>query len=116
MWCELVSDFSRLEQLSDHWSNWVDENPQASIFQHWGWARASWRTYGASAALCALVVHDKSGPAGVLPLVRRAGRLEFLASLDSDYNDLICRRDAAPRVLEAVLESLLRSPDWTSGF
>jgi CelD/BcsL family acetyltransferase involved in cellulose biosynthesis len=115
MWCELVSDFSRLEQLSGSWLRWVDQSPQASIFQNWGWARASWRTYGAGTALCAMVVHDKTGPAGILPLVRRARHLEFLGSLESDYNDLIYRPDSAPQVLEAALEFLLRSPDWTSG-
>jgi len=107
MWCELVTDFSRLEELSPAWQRWTRENPHASIFQQWGWARAFWKAYGNSVSLCSLALHQNERTVGILPLVQRGQTIEFLGSPESDYNDLLCEDGYAAPVLEGALEFML---------
>jgi CelD/BcsL family acetyltransferase involved in cellulose biosynthesis len=111
--CEVVTTFSRLQELERHWRTWSQSDPGAHIFQHWEWACAFWRAYGGSVSLYSVAVHDGDALIGILPLVRRDSRLEFLGSPDSDYNDILCEECNSAAVLEAVLGCLLRSPaDW----
>jgi CelD/BcsL family acetyltransferase involved in cellulose biosynthesis len=128
MWCELVTDFSRLEELSTHWTQWMRQDRTASIFQSWEWARAFWKAYGPSPgpsghpltggeggrlSLCTLVAHGDKGPVGVLPLMKNGHTIEFLAASESDYNDVVCEKGSATAVLQTVLDFLLRSSlDW----
>jgi CelD/BcsL family acetyltransferase involved in cellulose biosynthesis len=115
MWCELVTDFSRLEELSSDWKQWVREDSSASIFQSWEWVRAFWRAQGTAFSLCSVVVHGDRRPVGVLPLMKKGRTIEFLAACDSDYNDLLCERGLAAAVLEMALDFLLRSSlKWKS--
>ena len=116
IWCELVTDFSRLEELSTQWQRWISDNPQVTIFQRWEWVSAFWKAHGSSLSLCSLAVHQNEKILGILPLVRRGERIEFLGSPDSDYNDLLCEEGFEAPVLETALNFLLQSPiQWKSG-
>src|SRR5438093_4031941 len=110
IWCELVTDFSRLEELSTQWQRWISDNPQVTIFQQWEWVSAFWKAHGSSLSLCSLAVHQNEKILGILPLVRRGERIEFLGSPDSDYNDLLCEEGFEAPVLETALNFLLQSP------
>ncbi len=102
--CEVISDFSRLEELAPDWRRWAAEGPRAGIFQRWEFARAFWKAYGSSVSLCSIAVYRGEAPIGILPLVRRGGTLEFLGSPESDYNDVLCAEADAAAVMEAVIE------------
>jgi CelD/BcsL family acetyltransferase involved in cellulose biosynthesis len=115
MWCELVSEFSRLAELSPDWSRLVRQSPSASIFQTWEWASAFWKAYGRSSCLCTIAIYDEGRTVGLLPLVRKDGIIQFLGAPDSDYNDLLCEEGAEGAVLEAALGYLHRSSlPWQS--
>jgi CelD/BcsL family acetyltransferase involved in cellulose biosynthesis len=107
MWCELVTDFSRLEELSPAWQRWTRDNRDTSIFQRWEWARAFWNAYGKSVSLCSLALHDNGRIVGILPLVQRGETIEFLGTPESDYNDVVCEEGYAAPVLEVGLQFLL---------
>jgi len=115
VWCEIVTDFNRLEELSPEWQRLTHCDCGAEVFHSWAWARASWRAYGRALSLCTPVVHQGNHMIGILPLVRRGDTIDFLGFPDSDYNDLLCEEDKAAKVLEVALDSLLRlSLQWSS--
>jgi CelD/BcsL family acetyltransferase involved in cellulose biosynthesis len=114
MWCELATEFSRLEELSAAWKRWVQQDPAATFFQSWEWVRAFWKAHGAEYSLCSVIVHEGDRPVGVLPLMRKGRRIVFLATSDSDYNDFVCEEGFAIEVLESALDFMLRSElAWT---
>jgi CelD/BcsL family acetyltransferase involved in cellulose biosynthesis len=113
LWCECVTDFSRLPDLAPDWQRLTSQDPQSEIFHLWGWASAFSKTYASALSPCVFVVHRGERVAGILPLVRRGKRLEFLGSPHSDYNDLLCEERDAAAVLEVALDSLLHwQGDW----
>ena len=113
MRCEWVTDFSRLPELAAEWQRLTSQDPQAEIFHLWSWASAFSKAYDGILSPCVLVVHREERVAGILPLVRRGNRLEFMGSPQSDYNDLLCEERDAAEVLEAALDCLLHwQGDW----
>lgn len=112
--CELVTEFSRLDELSCEWRQWAEKDKSTTVFQCWEWTRAYWKAYGAHVSLCCVGVHQRGRILGILPLVRRGESVEFLGTPESDYNDLLCEPGAATTVLEAALSFLIRSDyPWT---
>jgi CelD/BcsL family acetyltransferase involved in cellulose biosynthesis len=105
--CEVVTDFRRLEELSNDWHR-LCQNSRSEIFQEFAWANAFWKTARPSLSLCSLVVHHGAGVAGILPLMTDGKRIGFLAP--GDYNDLLCEEWNASGVLAAVLQTLLKMP------
>jgi len=113
LWCECVTDFSRLPDLAQDWQRLTSQDPQAEIFHLWSWASAFSKAYKGTLSPCVFVVRREQEVAGILPLVRRGSRLEFLGSPHSDYNDILCEERDAAAVLEVALDSLLRlQADW----
>lgn len=105
--CEMVTDFARLEELSDEWQRLVLEDPASGVFRHWNWVRAFFSAYAAELELRVLVVRRDDRIVGFCPLAQKGRKLEFLGALEADYNDLICEAGAAPLVLETALDTLL---------
>ena len=106
-WCEIVTGFARLEELSGDWQRLVLADPISDAFRHWSWMRAFYTAYARELELRVLVIRRGDRVVGFLPLAQRGRRLEFLGARESDYNDLICEDGAAPMVLETALETLL---------
>jgi CelD/BcsL family acetyltransferase involved in cellulose biosynthesis len=105
--CEVVTDFARLEQLSPEWKRIWGASPRSEVFQSFNWARAAWRAFADEVSLLTPVVYRGSEVVGILPLVLRGDRLEFLASSFSDYNDVICPDDCVAEVVSAAVDKLL---------
>ncbi|HEX4996604.1 MAG TPA: GNAT family N-acetyltransferase [Terriglobia bacterium] len=115
MQCELVTDFSRLEELSADWNRWVRNDESATIFQRWEWIKAYWSAYRNAYSLCSVLIREGPRPLGVLPLVRRGRAIELLGAREGDYNDLITDAPEPARLLEAALSFLLAAPvDWNT--
>ena len=113
LWCECVTDFSRLPDLAQDWQRLTSQDPQAEIFHLWSWASAFSKAYEGTLSPCVFIVHREQKVVGILPLVRRGSRLEFLGSPHSDYNDILCEERDAAAVLEVALDSLLHlQADW----
>ncbi len=113
--CELVTEFSRLQELSPEWESLVAADPQAEIFHRWSWLQASWRACGDTCALCTPVVYAGHKVLGILPLMRRGRALQFVVSPKSDYNDIICAEPHSATVIAAALNTLLAvGGGWTT--
>jgi len=113
LWCECVTEFSRLPDLAPDWERLTSQDPHAEVFHLWSWASAFAKAYRGTLAPCILVVHREQRVVGILPLVRRGNRLELLGSPHSDYFDLLCEERDAAAVLECALDSLLHlQADW----
>jgi CelD/BcsL family acetyltransferase involved in cellulose biosynthesis len=114
--CEIVRDFARLEALAAEWNRLWEADPRGEVFQSFVWNRAWWRACGASVELCTPVVFAGREVVGILPLIRRKGRLEFLGSPHADYGDVICTDESTEQVLAWSLRELQKLGDWREGF
>jgi CelD/BcsL family acetyltransferase involved in cellulose biosynthesis len=103
--CELLTDFSQLEDLSEHWER-LWQSSRSGIFQKFDWVRAFWKTFGSDLSLCSLVVRNGGTVLGILPLANDGRRIQFLA--EGDYNDVLCEEHDAPAVLNITIRELLR--------
>jgi CelD/BcsL family acetyltransferase involved in cellulose biosynthesis len=110
--CEVIDDFSRLEQFSSDWERLWRADPEAEIFQSLAWARAWWQAYGPKLVLCSLVVFDVEEVIGILPLVRDGDGIFFLGTGQADYGDILCEDDRIADVLSTAMQKLLELPDW----
>jgi len=107
---EVITDFSRLQQLACCWHRLWKASHRRDIFNAFGWARASWKVHGSGRSLCTPVVFQGDEVVGILPLVAEGRKLRFLGSPRSDYNDLLCQPDAGCFVLDAALRALSALP------
>ena len=110
--CELIKDFSRLEQLSGEWDLLWRADPDREIFQSFAWARAWWRTFGNRVPLWCFAVFEGDRIIGIVPLVTDGGALTFLGGKHADYGDVLCEQGRTVEVLEAVLENMLQLHGW----
>ena len=110
--CEVVTNFSELEQFSSDWERLWRADPEAEIFQTFSWARAWWRSYGQKLTLCSLVVFDADEVIGILPLVKDGDTIKFMGGTQADYCDILCEDDRIDDVLSAGMQKLLELPDW----
>jgi len=110
--CELITEFSRLEQLSVDWQRLWCANPDAEIFQSFAWVRAWWRCYGDIGELCSPAVFEGEQVIGIVPLVKDGDQIVFLGGKYADYCDILCQSGRAAEVFEAALENLLQLPGW----
>jgi CelD/BcsL family acetyltransferase involved in cellulose biosynthesis len=113
--CEVIRDFSRLEALAPEWTRLWEADPQGEIFQSFLWNRAWWQACGAAVKLCTPIVLAGSELLGILPLVQRDGRLEFLGYPQADYGDVICAEASTVQVLESSLRELQKQGEWREG-
>ena len=111
---EIVTDFSRLEAVAGDWERLRAAGPRPEAFQTFGWARASWRTLEQGRTLASVVVSAGTEVVGLLPLTLDGQTLSFLASRQSDYNDLLAEPASAAAVLESAVDALLGpdAPAW----
>jgi len=113
--CEVVAEFTRLEQLSSDWEKLWSADIGSEIFQDFAWIRAFWKAHGHTLLLCSPVIYYEERVVGILPMVARGHKLEFLGAPESDYNDLLCEESWVEKVLPAALGALLKLPiNWKS--
>ena len=111
--CELVRDWTRLQELMGAWKRLWESDSKAEIFQTPEWAIAWWRCFGHAFELCSLVVFAADEVVGIVPLVKGDGLIQFLGTPEADYADIICEEKWAPAVLRVALETLQESvSDW----
>ena len=105
--CEVITDFGQLELLFPDWQRLWESDCRGEIFQTPGWAKAWWRAFGERCTLCTLAVYEECELVGVVPLVKRAGVVQFLGTPQADYADIICEERRATDVLTAALDALV---------
>ncbi len=107
--CEVISEFSRLEELSSDWERLWQADPKAEVFQAFAWARAWWQSYGDHFEMCTPVMWEGDEVVGILPLVKRESIVQFLGTPEADYADMLCEEGREAEVLTAALRALLHS-------
>jgi CelD/BcsL family acetyltransferase involved in cellulose biosynthesis len=115
-------DWGELEHLRPSWSTLLETVPGMSIFVTPEWLFSWWGAYGADKRLCVLAFTDtQAGLVGIAPLCREQrksppfGKIQVLqlmgdGSQDTDDLDFIVKPGYAPRVAEAFLSWLRRTP------
>jgi CelD/BcsL family acetyltransferase involved in cellulose biosynthesis len=104
---EVVTAFPRLQELWPQWQRLWQSDPRAEVFQTPEWTRAWWHAFGHDCDLCTIVVFAGDQVLGILPLVRRGNRLQFLGTPQADYADVICEESRTAEVLALAFQTLL---------
>jgi CelD/BcsL family acetyltransferase involved in cellulose biosynthesis len=107
--CEVATDFSELEKVSQDWQRLWQADCRAEIFQTLEWTRAWWQAYGRDFALCSPIVFEGNKIIGILPLVKRGNVVQFLGTPEADYTDLLCEEGREKEVLTVALGALFQS-------
>lgn len=110
-----VRDIEGFGALEQPWIRLWSAAAGAEIFQHFSFAQAWVRAYANSSHLLTAVVQGpESDIRAILPLARKEGKVVFVGTGFSDYNDfLVEARDAAASHLALILNALLNEPGWS---
>jgi CelD/BcsL family acetyltransferase involved in cellulose biosynthesis len=111
-----------LESIEDEWSLLLQQSSSDTIFLTWEWIKAWWGSYGAGRRLWILKVERDGNLVGLAPFYqeefRRFGIFEYRGvyligdgSSDSDYLDLISKRDEEEFVARSIVKHLLKHQD-----
>ena len=110
--CQIVTQFADLERLASEWDRLWRTDPEGEVFQSFAWNRAWWRANSHSCELCTPVVWYGSEVAAILPLVRRGGRIQFMAVPEADYGDILCEERDTAQCLAAAIDALFQMKHW----
>jgi CelD/BcsL family acetyltransferase involved in cellulose biosynthesis len=108
--CRLITDFAELQLLAREWDLLWEANPTRQIFSKFSWIESWWQGYGANARLLAPAVFENGTCIGILPLMVEGRVVRFVGDPATDYNDLLCDPERAPRVFEAAIRALDEAP------
>lgn len=113
---EVVEDTGRFLELEREWDDLYGRSRHATPFQSWSWLYSWWEAYGSGYELRLVTFRDDGVLVGVLPLMiqRRlgAGRLLFVGTGRTDYQDMVVRDGWEARVAPAVRPALERLTGW----
>jgi CelD/BcsL family acetyltransferase involved in cellulose biosynthesis len=108
-----VQDFATLDK---EWEDLYRNSPLATPFQSWAWLYSWWEYYGEGYRLCLVLVRDEGLLVGLIPLMleRRGGfgRLLFVGTGLTDYQDILARRGWKAQVSEAGRRALEQMEGW----
>src|SRR4028119_1694954 len=101
----VIDDTQRFAALDREWEDLYHNSPRATPFQSWAWLYSWWEFYGQHYQLRLVTVRDDDLLVGLVPLMLKLrggfGRLLFIGSGLTDYNDVLARRGWESRVSEA---------------
>jgi CelD/BcsL family acetyltransferase involved in cellulose biosynthesis len=105
--------FATLEQ---EWEELYQDSPLATPFQSWAWLYSWWTFYGEDYELRLMTVRNGALLVGLVPLMleRRGGmgRLLFVGTGLTDYQDMLARKGWETRVSEAARQTLGQMSGW----
>lgn len=113
---EVVEETGRFLGLEREWDDLYGRSRHATPFQSWSWLYSWWEAYGPGYELRLVTFRDDGMLVGVLPLMiqRRfgAGRLLFVGTGRTDYQDMVVRDGWEDRVAPAVRPALELLKGW----
>ncbi|MCF6261471.1 MAG: GNAT family N-acetyltransferase [Gammaproteobacteria bacterium] len=115
-----VRELAGFEMLRSAWSELLEHVPGHRLFLSPQWHLAAWEWRAEDAELYCLVAEDGQDIIAILPLVRdseskyglKLHRLGYLTVPDTQFADMVCRRDVAPAAAEAFANHLAGQQDW----
>jgi CelD/BcsL family acetyltransferase involved in cellulose biosynthesis len=109
-----VRDPEGFRALEQPWNRLWSAAPGAEIFQHFSFAQAWVHSHAAAGLLLTAVVQGPQNDIhAVLPLARHDGRIVFVGTGFSDYNDFLVEKPGASAHLALILDALLHEPGWS---
>jgi CelD/BcsL family acetyltransferase involved in cellulose biosynthesis len=92
----LIDDFPSFLSLKEEWTEILNRCDH-SVFSTWEWLSTWWKHFGKAKRLLVLLVEEDNKIIGIAPLMYsvhkmlglRQGKIEFMGTPDSDYNDFI---------------------------
>ena len=115
-----VRELAGFEMLRSAWSELLEHVPGYRLFLSPQWHLAAWEWRAEDAELYCLVAEDGQDIIAILPLVRDSEskyglglrRLGYLTVPDTQFADMVCRRDVAQTVAVAFANHLAGQQDW----
>jgi CelD/BcsL family acetyltransferase involved in cellulose biosynthesis len=103
--------------LEEEWEDLYRDSPQATPFQSWAWLYSWWEHYAEGHELRLVTMRNASGLlVGLVPLMlerrRGFGRLLFIGTGLTDYQDLLARKGWEAQVAEAGKQALGQMDFW----
>jgi len=94
-----INSFKDFLSIKKEWDDLLVETNN-SIFSTWEWLSACWKHFGKNAELLLLLAEDNNEIIGIAPFMYsvhpilglRYGKIEFIGTPVSDYNDFIVKR------------------------
>jgi len=115
-----VREFAGFEILRTAWSELLEHVPGYRLFLSPQWHLAAWEWRAEDAELHFLVAEDGRDIVAILPLVRDSAskyglklrRLSYLTVPDTQFADMVCRRNVAQAAAAAFANHLAGQQDW----
>src|SRR5215210_7429704 len=113
---EIIDDARRFAALEEEWEDLYRDAPLATPFQSWAWLYSWWEFYGERYELRLVTIRDEGLLVGLIPLMlerrRGFGRLLFVGTGPTDYQDVLARRGWESQVSEAGVRVLRQMDAW----
>jgi CelD/BcsL family acetyltransferase involved in cellulose biosynthesis len=111
---ENARDFAALKE---EWEDLYQNFPLATPYQSWAWLYSWWEHYGEDYELRLITVRDRGLLVGLLPLMLDVrwgyfGRILFVGTGVTDYNDILVREGWEKEVLHAGRHALRQAGSW----
>ncbi len=115
-----VRELVDFEVLRPAWSALLNSVPGYQLFLSPQWHLAAWAWQAENARLNCLIAEDDQGIVAILPLVRdvelkhglKLRSLGYLTVPDTQFADMICRRDVAQAAASSFVNHLVGQRDW----
>ncbi len=108
-----AQDFAALEE---DWEDLYRNAPLATPFQSWAWLYSWWEVYGEGYELRLVTIRDDGLLVGLMPLMLQRlagfGRLLFIGTGPTDYQDVLMREGWGIPVSQAAVQALRQLNDW----
>jgi CelD/BcsL family acetyltransferase involved in cellulose biosynthesis len=116
--CEIVvlDHTQAIAALEEEWEDLYRHSPLATPFQSWAWLYSWWEFYGKGYEMRLVTIRYDGLLVGLMPLMlqRRGGfgRLLFIGTGPTDYQDVLAREGWESRVSEAGVRALRQMVGW----
>jgi len=110
--CAVITDFAEWERLAPEWTRLWKSDPEAEVFQTFAWNRAWWLANAHHFELCTVVVWSGKRVTAILPLVKRGSTIQFMATPEADYADILCEEKDATRGITIAIQALFGIKGW----
>jgi CelD/BcsL family acetyltransferase involved in cellulose biosynthesis len=112
----ILDDAQDFVALREEWEEIYHNAPLATPFQSWPWLYSWWEFYGEGYELRLVTIRANGILVGLMPLMleRRAGfgRLLFIGTGLTDYQDVLAREGWESQVSEAAVRGLRKIDGW----
>ena len=108
-----AKDFAALEE---EWDELYRNSPLATPFQSWAWLYSWWEFYGGGYELRLITIRNDGFLVGLMPLMLQRlagfGRLLFIGTGPTDYQDVLVREGWESPVSQAGVQALRQMDGW----